>query len=154
VNATTLSDTFANVMNLGASNPNGNRSATSVHHVAAVRKPPPCTRSPLRSFLTLCANDSSFRDQDAEEAGKEDCCGGGEWGEQGTLAGHGCSGNSLGKVRQSDILAVENEGMHVFMEGIMQFWHSLFSAFDLNTFVEVVGINIIVSVVNGDLEGH
>ena len=84
-------------MNLGVSHPSGNLSTTSVQHVAAVRKPPPCTRSPPRSFLISCTNGLTFRDQDAEEAGKENCCGGGERGQTGTFTGRRCSENSLGK---------------------------------------------------------
>ena len=38
----TLSDTFANSLHLGVSNPAASASTTSVHHVAAVKKPPPC----------------------------------------------------------------------------------------------------------------
>src|SRR5579862_2757609 len=38
----TLSDTFANNLHLGVSNPAANVSVTSVHHVAGVKKPPPC----------------------------------------------------------------------------------------------------------------
>jgi hypothetical protein len=39
---TSLTDTFATSLHLGVSNPNENVSSTSVHHVAEVRKPPPC----------------------------------------------------------------------------------------------------------------
>jgi hypothetical protein len=37
----TLTETFSKSLNLGVSQPNGNGS-TSVHHVATVKKPPPC----------------------------------------------------------------------------------------------------------------
>jgi hypothetical protein len=37
-----FTDTFANTLHLGVSNPNGNVSSTSVNHVAAIKKPPPC----------------------------------------------------------------------------------------------------------------
>jgi hypothetical protein len=37
-----LADAFTTNLHLGVSNPNENVSSTSVHHVAEVRKPPPC----------------------------------------------------------------------------------------------------------------
>ena len=69
-----LAETFASTLNLGVSHPSGNVSTTSVHTVAAVRKPPPCM------FPLSCRKLTSLRGKDATKTGKEDCgCAGGDY---------------------------------------------------------------------------